>query len=185
MKLCIIGLVGPSGAGKTAIIKHLTERYSFSRTHAGMAVKIAVKVGFNLSEEEVDGDLREIPSDKLGGATPRAVLEQVGQAVHIHAPKATSIVWRDYVVSHSYPGRRIIADGIRRQTEADMVHELGGIVLRIGGERAKIDPNKPLDLVQQEVQEDVLIENSGTLDELIQKVDDAAKRYLTQAVIFD
>lgn len=160
----VIGLVGPSGAGKSEAIKALVEQHGFIRLHVANAVKRAAQA-WNLSDRQIDGDLRDVPADELGGVTPRAFLEAIGAVVTGTAPAACAIEFKRRVSRLPLDVTRVVADGIRRQAEADAVRELGGIVVRISG-RVEPDPEKPMDLVQASIEADAVVMNAGTLDDL-------------------
>lgn len=164
----VVGVVGPSGSGKTVVTDYLVNKLGFLRLHAAIAVKAAGK-GFGLTDDEVDGDLRDVPSDKLGGVKPRIVLEQIGAAVQTYAPNATAIYWHSVVDVLPPSIDRIFMDGIRRQPEADAVHSYGGIVIRLTHPQNKINPEFPCDTFQLDVKEDVTVVNDGTLEELVRK----------------
>lgn len=168
-KRIVVGVVGPSGSGKTVVNDYLVNRLGFLRVHAGFAVKDALKYGFGLTDEEVDGDLRDNPNAKLGGCSNRIALEQIGAAIQNYAPLATSIRWRACVDALPMSYNRIFMDGIRRQPEADQVHAFGGIVIRLTHPKNKINPDFPCDAMQLGVKEDVTIINDGTLEELVAK----------------
>lgn len=167
----VIGLVGPSGSGKTTVANRLVEKWGFERIHTGIAVKRAVMAGFDLTEADVDGDARDAPSYELGEVMPRTVLEAVGEAIHKVAPEATALAWQRELARRGYPAR-VLADGIRRPAEAAAVKQTGcGVVFRISSPRNAINPDFPCDAMQAEVSADFLIDNRGTLDDLIAEID--------------
>jgi hypothetical protein len=171
MNLKVIGLVGPHGAGKTTVAKHLVEKFGFRRFHLGLSVKEAVLWGFGLHRDQVDGGLIDLETADLGGVTPRAVLEAVGDAVHRVAPQATSIAWERAVRALPPENGRVLADGIRRVAEAEAVRRLDGIVIRISRPNT-FDPNLPCDVTQAEVQEDEVLYNIGDPSHVLRKAEE-------------
>lgn len=172
----IVGLVGPHGSGKTEVAKFLVAKYGFERVHLGLAVKRALRDGFGLTDLHVDGDLIDKPCDSLGGATPRHALEAMGEAAHRAAPGSTAIAWeREVRTNHNRAS--ILADGIRRVTEADAVRRLGGIVIRIS-RPGVFDESLPCDVMQREVQADHEIINDSDVMFLHRWADRIVSGYL-------
>ena len=87
--MMFIGSDRPSGSHKTAIAKRLEKAHGFTRIHAGRPVKNAVRA-FELTKAQTDGDLRDTPTMRLGGAAPRNNMEAWGDGTREAAPHATS-----------------------------------------------------------------------------------------------
>ena len=74
----IIGIRGAAGAGKSTAAKHLIERYGFKNGKFSGALKAMLRtflryrgVDEETIERMIEGDLKEVPSPHLNGATPR------------------------------------------------------------------------------------------------------------------
>ena len=170
-KPLILGVVAPSGGGKTTVCRHLEAAHGFLRVHVAYSVHRAFLAMFGVGPEYLRMPLIERPASFLGGVTPRLFLEQLGTKVHDIAPAATpgaalNIVSR---IIDDNPGARIIVDGLRRTTEAKMVRLLGGHVLRIDGHA--IDEAKPCDISQRDIVADYTLHFSADLDALHFEID--------------
>lgn len=173
----VIGLVAPSGSGKTTVANRMLMEWGFLRIHSGLAIKEAVKAAFELDHDHVDGHLIDVPCEKLGGVTPRVVLEHIGHATHLVAPLATSLRFKRKIEGLPAKFDHILVDGIRRRAEADTVRELGGKIVRVVG-RKEVNPDLPCDLTQAEVEADYEIVNDGTLDQLVERTDEVVGRII-------
>jgi cytidylate kinase len=145
----LIGLTGPSGSRKTAVVKRLEEAHGFTRIHAGRPVKDAVRA-FGLTKAQTDGDLRDTPTMLLGGAAPRNIMEAYGDGTHEAAPNATSVVLQQRIAEHMSQGKAVVVDGVRSPVEAATIKRLGGVIVRADKGTAP-DPEKPMDRRQATV----------------------------------
>lgn len=153
MSPILIGLVGPSGAGKTVVTRHLAKKHGFAGCHAGYPVKDALQHGFGLSADQVHGTAKGDPAQELGGATPKMVLDHVGEAVAREAPQATSIVLRKKLAEMSTNHPRVVVDGVRQQAEADCIRAHGGHIVRVNPDDPP-NPEYPMDLRQAKIKAD-------------------------------
>lgn len=166
----IIGLVGPSGSGKTTACNYLTAEYGFDRIHIASPVKKAFCELTGLPLEYTEAPLIDQPCIRIGGATPRKVLEYVGTAAHNAAPLLLPLVGGRRIDGMVHAGQnRILVDGIRRPAEGELVRrDFGGAVIRMVG--TDVDPDKPCDISQQEVVHDFTLA-FGPTEELHRQID--------------
>jgi dephospho-CoA kinase len=159
----LIGITGHSGSHKTDVAKHLCKAHGFTRLHAGTPVKKAVRVLGGLGKAQTDGKLRDNPTLRLGGASPRDLMEAVGDATHQAAPNATSVVLQRRVQKRLSAGQSVVVDGVRSPVEAATIKRMGGSIVRAdnGGEP---DPSKPMDRRQAGIVADQSVDTSGEKD---------------------
>ena len=149
----LLGLVGPSGAGKTVVTRHLAKKHGFVGCHAGYPVKAALQHGFDLSPDQVHGSAKGDPAQELGGATPKMVLDHVGEAVAKHAPQATALKLRKKLAEMAASHPRVVVDGVRQQAEADTIRAHGGHIVRVNPDDPP-NPKFPMDLRQSKIKAD-------------------------------
>jgi dephospho-CoA kinase len=167
----LLGVMAPAGSGKSKAGKHLRRAYGFKRLHAGAPVKQAMRAGFALSKDAVDGGGKEKPNMQLGGIAPRPVMEHVSEAVATHAPKATALALHPKIMKAMSAGRHVVVDGVRQQAEAALIHKMGGRLVAIDTGKSP-DPAKPMDLLQAALVADhVVSAPSGKKKELKAAVD--------------
>ena len=165
-----IGLVGPSGSGKTSICQYLEENHGFITMHVAMPLKWAFCRMFGAPISDTERPAIDEPKDYLGGVTPRAVLEHLGTRLHEIAPMALPLsldkrLRRALRVGASH----VLIDGVRRDTEAEVIRRHTGATWRVG--RVAVDPSKPCDLSQAEIECDHEIPNFDTYPELYAHLD--------------
>lgn len=73
----IIGITGRKGSGKDTIADHLISKYGFEKLSFAKPLKDMCKLVFNFTEEQVNGDLKEV-IDPQWNQTPRVILQYVG-----------------------------------------------------------------------------------------------------------
>ncbi len=125
----IIGVIGPKGSGKSEIAKLLVEQYDFSRHAFADPLKKALMVAFGLSREQVYGSLKETPTDKLCGRTPRHAMMTLGtewgrDLIH---PDIWTAAWRS-----TMPPGNVVVDDLRFPNEFELVKKtLDGYVVSV------------------------------------------------------
>ena len=73
----IIGLTGLAGSGETTVARHLMGMHGFVRHRMAEPLKSMLKA-LGLTEQQIDGDLKEVPCELLGGKTPRHAMQTLG-----------------------------------------------------------------------------------------------------------
>lgn len=124
----VIGLVGLAKSGKSEVAKLLMAR-GYRRAPFARPLKDMLR-SLGLSEDQVDGDLKEIPVDELFGLTPRHLMRTIGtewgRSQHTDFWVA---VWRMRNLTGSH--EMIVADDVRFPNEVAAIHALGGEVWHI------------------------------------------------------
>ena len=133
----IIGLVGPSGSGKSAAAKVLTNTYGFRLAPMAGPLKRMLIAG-GLQYDDVYGGLKEVPNDILGGQTPRHAMQTLGTEWgrdHIH-PDIWVNMWtasyrRDAVESGYGLLQPVVVDDVRFDNEVQAIRDLGGVIVEV------------------------------------------------------
>ena len=167
----IIGLLGPSGSGKSKVAKRFVKKHAFTKIHAGAPVKKAMRAGFGMDKASVGGDDEiDSPHRALGGVAPRAVMDPVSEAVHKHAPLATAIQLGRKLDMHTAQGHDVVVDGVRSQHEADAIHKRGGTIVRIKRPGVDADPQLAMDKMQDGIKADDTINHPGDVPDKKEKL---------------
>jgi hypothetical protein len=163
----IIGLSGKLKSGKSEAAKKLHHRGFTIVKFAGALKQMMTVIG--LTQEEIEGNLKELPCELLCGKSPRWAMQSIGTdwGRDMIGKDFWVNVWKRHV--ESYHGAvPVVADDVRFQNEADAIRSLGGIVVRI------VRPN--LEIVSGHASEaidfksDMTIQNDGTLDGFHHKI---------------
>jgi hypothetical protein len=166
MSRTIIGICGQIGSGKSAATRHLVNSYRFKkRPFAGPIKDMMAAIGLN--DDQLNGDQKEVPVPLLSGHTPRWAMQTLG------TEWGRVLMNENFWVNlwlHNLPANRdVVADDVRFKNEVDIIHDNGGIVIQI--ERPGTGPLAHHASEQQGVRGDILISNTGTLDDLYEDID--------------
>jgi len=129
----LIAITGKKGCGKSTASKHLELSHGFKRISFADPLKCML-LSLGLSSEELWGEAKEVPSELLGGQTPRHAMQTLGtewgrNLVH---KDIWILAWKIQVAKCSTP---VVVDDLRFLNEAKIVKELGGKIILI--ERAE------------------------------------------------
>jgi len=179
----VVGIVGPKQSGKSEIYKQLAITRGFVRHRFAGPLKAMMKAGFGLTDEELDGNLKEVPCTKLGGRTPRWAQQSLGtewgrELIHndiwIMAWEATM----PQVLDDEGKLCGIVADDVRFPNEVEAIRRHGGKLIAI--------QRPSLGLVRTDthaseahahtLEVDFRIVNGGSLEDLRQKIDEILSR---------
>jgi hypothetical protein len=120
--MIIINIVGKKSSGKSTVAKYLVAKYGFARLSFARHLKETAKFLFGFTEEQVNGDLKEV-IDPRYGVCPRQVLQWLGTDVMQfstcqHFPEFSKIIGRLFWV------KKLVED-------IDNAHKngIGGVVI--------------------------------------------------------
>ena len=132
MTLPIVGFCGQIGSGKSTAAAYLVERYGFVRVRFAGPIKDMCRA-LGLSDREVDGDLKEQPSELLGGKTPRWAMQSLGTewGRDLICRDLWIRAWRAACDRVPASAKGITVDDVRFSNEADAIAQRGGILVRL------------------------------------------------------
>lgn len=133
----IIALTGPKGVGKSSIAKEIESQDWQDRCILSFAEPLRRMASHLMPMQNMtDPELKEAPIDWLGGKTPRQILQSLGTDWGRNMVSPT--IWIDTMrrIITEQALETIIIDDCRFENEADMVRDMGGIV--VGLEREGI-----------------------------------------------
>lgn len=164
-----MGIVGLKGSGKSEIARHLTLSRGFVRHRFAGPLKRMLQAGFGLTDDELDGDLKEVPCARLAGKTPRWAMQSLGTewGRDCIAPDIWMQLWKA-----TLPPIDVVADDVRFEQEAAAIHEMGGKLIAVHRPSLKEVSDRHRSETQV-LAVDHTIVNGGTLTDLGAKVDQA------------
>lgn len=134
----LIGMLGAKRSGKDTCADYLVEHYGYTKVAFADPLKRACKELFLLSEEQLNGSLKEVPDNRWYGATPRQMFQFVGtELLRKNMDKIMPGIGEDIFVDYfkqwyqSNPGIKVVVSDVRLTNEFNMIHELGGKVIKI------------------------------------------------------
>lgn len=169
MKRVVLVLVGQKQSGKTTVSNRLRERHGFGVFQIADQLKAMLRA-MGLTEEEIEGRMKDEPCPLLQGRTPRYAMETLGHEwgrVLMHP-----YLWVDMAIraveNSALP--RVVIQACRFPDEAQRLRErLNPIFVRIlgRGERVEHASGQSID----DIPADKYLDNCGTIDELHELVD--------------
>jgi len=176
VKPFVISLYGYKGSGKSTAAEYLmaqgVERVKF----ADGLKKMLYALG--LTEEEIEGPLKEKPCELLGGKTPRYAMqtlgtewgrERISQDLWVNAWKKEVSIWQDDMDID------VLVDDMRFHNEVLAVKAVGGVLVKlVRGERPK-DTHISESFIDTFVP-DYTIVNNGSLEDLYDALEDLMRK---------
>lgn len=139
----IIGLSGKKRCGKDHAAELAAEEYGFVNASFATPIKTISKETFNLSHEQLHGNLKET-EDPFWGLSPRTIMQRVG--TEFAREVFDKDVWVDNFKQRvqSSDEDRVIVSDVRFPNEAYAIQSLGGMVIRIRRPEKEPDLNPVL-----------------------------------------
>lgn len=168
----VIGLTGLMNSGKSTVADYLVTHRDFVRLKFAQGLKEMVRA-LGLSDEEIEGVLKEMPSSKLNGRTPRYAMQTLGtEWGRTHMGQD---FWVNLLVQKAHRmefGTNIVIDDCRFPNEAVAIQrDLQGRVWKLIRGIQPMGVGHASEREQAYVNADTVLYNNGTLDDLLEKVE--------------
>jgi len=158
----LIGLTGKAGSGKSAASSVLTNAGWVRVKMAGPLKDMLRAIG--LTDEHIEGDLKEVPCELLGGKTPRHAMITLG--TEWGRDMIDGNIWiniaAERIATLLTAGFNVVVDDIRFDNEADTIRNLGGVVVGLHRETDIAIEHKS----ENGVVSDITYRNDGSMAEL-------------------
>jgi hypothetical protein len=170
----VVAFTGPAGAGKSTATRHLVERRGYKLVKFAAPLKDMMRA-IGLTEEEIEGGLKEQPSSTLLGKTPRHAMQTLGTewGRGCIGEDLWISLWRRRVEAVLASGDKVVVDDCRFPNEAAAIRKFGGNIYLLAG-RGGIAGNHQSERGCEDM--DSILVNQGSIDELYSMVDDALRR---------
>lgn len=161
----IVVLSGPPRSGKSVVADHLIRSHGYTRHKIASPLKNMLRC-LGLSEEHIEGSLKEVPSDLLGGKSPRWAMQTLGKDWRdlIH-PDLWLIAW-----SNTRPDGPLVVDDHRYPNETPFFREHGATFLRVTRPGVSA-PDTGHEAERHELPYDAALTNDGSIQDLETAVD--------------
>lgn len=198
----LIGFMGIKGSGKDTCADYLVENYCsvelnptsndlLKKKSFADPLKKACRELFLFTNDQLYGTqtMKETPDPRWFGCTPRLALQYVGtDLLRDQLDKIMPELGKDIFTHHfriwyeeekkKNPNTCVLISDVRFQNEIDLIHSLGGIVIKL--ERPEVTSNDlhPSEIeLQQITTHDYVIHNTGTKDQLYKELDNCLKNH--------
>jgi hypothetical protein len=167
----LIGLSGRAGSGKSHAANYLVEKHGYTKVKLAGPLKDMLRA-VGLTEDHIEGSLKEEPCDLLCGKTPRFAMQTLGTewGRELISVDLWGSLWRAQVGSLLDQGKQVVTDDVRFSNEAARIKSMGGLMIGLESPLsvpAGDHPSEVLDLFPDiTVQNDPAIEGGleSTLD---------------------
>jgi hypothetical protein len=163
----IVGFCGLIGSGKTTAAMRLVQEHGYWRYRFAQPLKDMLKA-LGLTDEQVDGKLKEVPCELLGGKTPRHAMQTIGTewGRNLIDGDLWTRAWKAHVSMSSNP--LLVTDDVRFPNEVKAIKDIGGIIVLI--ERPGCTPTSHASETQA-LTPDITITNRTTVRALEKEID--------------
>lgn len=165
----VVALSGLAGSGKSTLADYLIERHGYVRVKfAGPLKAMARAVG--LTDDHIEGALKELPCQLLQGKTPRFFMQQLGTQFgrDIIGEDFWTGLWLNTANDVLNDGGRVITDDCRFDNEADAVRAIGGVVVELKGRGGIAGAHAS----EQGCDADLVLRNDGSVQDLQRRADE-------------
>lgn len=185
----LIGLVGRRGTGKDTIANHLVCRHGFRHRKFSGPLKEALKALFGLTDEHMEGVLKEIPHP-LWGVSPRMMMQFFGTDVmQTHIQELIPRLGKGHAVQRLLMEMNLdlesktdtVVSDVRFQHEVDALLSRGALLIRVK-RIGHLQHHEVVDAHESEAGVDMLFSNvevcnDGTLESLLRSVDCLVEKF--------
>ena len=158
----LVGISGKVGSGKTTAAEALIENGWVRVKMAGPLKDMLRSIG--LTDDHIEGNLKEVPCDLLCGQTPRHAMITLG--TEWGRKQIGSDLWASVAAERIRlalgAGFSVVVDDVRFENEAAVIRKLGGVVVRI----IRPDTREIQHESEAGVEPDFIQSNSGTTEDL-------------------
>ena len=155
----LIGITGRAGSGKSTAARVLVDAGWVRIKMAGPLKDMLRAIG--LTEDQIEGDQKEVPCDLLQGNTPRHAMITLG--TEWGRDMIGGDLWigiaRRRIEAALAAGQNVVVDDVRFENEASVIRDLGGAVVHVERENEIAVAHKS----ENGVVPDITCVNSGSL----------------------
>lgn len=171
----VIGFAGRKYNGKdTAAQVVESSPYGYHKMNFSDPVKEIVGIMFGLTKEEMsDPILKQTKLDRWPFQTPRELMQFIGNGIRETYPD----MWVQHWMRRKSDYANYVITDVRYHNEVKMVHDYGGVVIKIKNPRIELDEfsNNRSETESDNLQVDALVINDGTIEQLHEKVRKAVR----------
>lgn len=173
--MTLIAITGHKGSGKDTAAAALVgyRNLKMAGTLKGMLAALYTLAGVPVTiiHEKIEGSLKEVPCDVLGGKTPREAMITLGTEWRDLIDRDLwSRIWFNQVCPLLQRGIPVVCTDIRFKHEADQIRALGGLIIRVERPGLEVDLSHKSESEMLEIEADVVIINNGTVEDLHERI---------------
>lgn len=158
----LVGLTGQAGSGKSTAAQVLIDA-GWVRIKMASPLKDMLRA-IGLTEDHIEGQLKEVPCDLLMGQTPRHAMITLGTewGRDIIHPDLWVTIAKSRIATALASGLSVVVDDVRYDNEAEVIRDLGGVVVALERGAGRSIAHKS----EAGVKADMTHQNDKSLEEL-------------------
>lgn len=165
----IIGILGKKSSGKTTLAQAIAMETEVSLYAFADPLKSVCEIVYGLDWDQLHGDKKEV-IDPRYNCTPRQIMQFVGTELFRKnpLPSHASNVWIDcfHRTVKGASGVTTLIHDVRFKDEAAAIKEAGGVLIRVTRPSLVSTDTHSSETESDTIVEDVIFDNSGTLDDV-------------------
>jgi len=181
----IIAICGIKRSGKDTLAKHIIHKYKYEHLKIADKLKYVLKILFNLTDDEIDGDKKDIIHQKWM-VTPRKLMDFIGTHVFQYEinqilPEIGRTFWINDLLEliEMNPHKRYVISDLRFVHEIEKLKKYDICVVKLcrnGCITQGYDSEKEYNFIM----EDIKLDNNHTPQQLWYTFDDKLNQYIIQ-----
>ena len=171
-RMILIGIAGKKGSGKDSVADYLCAQYRFQKRAFADPLKQICQILFQLEDQQLSDPILKETIDDRWQLSPRQMFQKIG--TDLFRNHYDPHIWLDHFKSWYFQHAletHIVCNDVRFQNECDLIHELGGIVIRLTRTLHTTPDSHPSESVESLTNIDLEWNNNGSLSDLYQTIE--------------
>jgi hypothetical protein len=158
----MIALVGPKGSGKSAVANILKSK-GFATVKFAQALKDMLLALPGITNDHIEGDLKDKPCDVFNGVTVRHAMQTLGTEWGRNCIDQN--IWLSLWKAKIHNLQLVVVDDCRFLNEAQAVRDLGGEIWEIRRQGSEYEGHSS-ETEMSRIESDLTIQNTGSMEDL-------------------
>jgi len=162
----LVAFCGLAGSGKSTCSEFLEREWGYHIVKFAAPIKQMLRA-LGLTDDHIEGDLKELPTELLAGNSPRHAMQTLGTewGRELMGRDFWADMWKHTAKTILNANGKVVVDDCRFPNELSVVKELGGVAVRIM--RPRLQPMWAHESEKHVLPTDLQLLNDGGRDHLL------------------